>query len=98
MPILDSLESCLKNENNRNEKNYIGIKLLYKMFLSILEKYSVKKIHVDKYSHLDPLKHEVISIIKNNIYDNKIFSVYQSGYMFHKNVIRYAKVAVLKIN
>ena len=98
LPMLDSFESCLENENNKNEKFYIGMNLLYKMLISILNKYDVKKIHIEKYSDFDPLKHEAISIIENKAHYNKILSVFQSGYILHDRVIRYAKVSILKIN
>ena len=96
LPILDSFESCLENENNKSEKFYTGINLLYKMLISILNKHYVKKIHIEKYSDFDPQKHEVISIIKNDKYDNKILSVFQTGYLLHDRVIRYSKVSILK--
>jgi len=98
LPILDSFDSCLENDNNKNEKIYTGINLLYKMLISVLNRHYVKKINVEKYSDFDPQKHEVISIIDNDKYDNKILSVFQSGYLLHNRVIRYSKVSILKIN
>jgi len=98
LPLLDSLESCLKNENNKNEKNYEGIKLFYKMFIPILDKHHVKKIDITKYTKLNPYKHEVISIIKDKKHDNKIASVFQTGYTLYDQIIRYARVSILKKN
>jgi len=96
LPIFDSFESYLENEKNKNEKNYTGIRLLYKMLISVLNKNNVKKIEIKKYTDFDPLKHEVISIIKHKIHDNKILSVFQSGYTLHDQIIRYSKVLILK--
>ncbi len=98
LPVLDSLESCLTNNDNKHKKDYDGTKLLYKMLLSILNKYYVTRMTVDKYKILDPFKHEVISIINDEIHDNKIESVYQNGYMLHNQIIRYAKVSIFKKN
>lgn len=96
LPMLDSFEACLENENNKNEKIYMGINLLYKMFLSVLNKHGVKKIHVEKYFDFNPSEHEVISMIENDKYENKILSVFQAGYILHERVIRYAKVSIFK--
>ncbi len=68
-----------------------------KMLISMLKKHDVKKIIIKKYDNIDPSKHEVISIINNKKYDNKIIAVFQSGYTLHEQVIRYAKVSILKV-
>ena len=96
LQILDSLESFIENENNKNNKNYFGNKLLYKMLIFILNKNNVKKIIIKKYSDFDPNKHEVITIVQNESYENKIFSIFQSGYMLNDQILRYAKVSLLK--
>ena len=96
LPVLDSLESCLENEKNKNEKFYIGLNLIYKMFFLILNKNGLKKIDVKKYTPFDPTKHEAISIINSDIHDNKILSVFQAGYTFNNQVIRYSKVSIFK--
>lgn len=96
LPVLDSLESCLENEKHKNEKFYIGLNLIYKMLFNALNKNGIQKIDVKKYTNFDPTKHEAISIINSDIYDNKILSVFQSGYMFHNQVIRYSKVSIFK--
>lgn len=98
LPILDSLESCLENENNKNHRIYIGIKLLYKMIILFLDRNNIKKMKINKYTKFDPTKHEVISTVNNNIHENKILSIFQSGYILHDQVIRYAKVSISKKN
>ena len=98
LPILDSLESCLKNNDNKNKKDYDGTKLLYKMLSSILNKNFLQKMIIKKHMELNPFEHEVISITKNKIYDNKIESILQNGYILHNQVIRYAKVSIFKKN
>jgi len=96
LPILDSFELCLNNKNENNDKIYEGLQLLYKMLISILNKYNVNKMEINKYTELDPSKHEVISIIKNEEYNNIIESVLQTGYTLHDQVLRYARVSIFK--
>lgn len=94
LPILDSLESCINNEKNKS--SHTGMLLLHKMFIKTLNKNDIKKIETKKYDDFDPIKHEAISIIKNNLYDNKISNIFQSGYMLQNHVIRYSKVSVFE--
>lgn len=94
LPVLDSIESCINNE--KIKANHTGMFLLYKMLIKILKNNEIEKIKIKKYEEFDPQKHEVISVIKSTIYDNKIFSVFQSGYKFQNQIIRYSKVCIFK--
>lgn len=94
LPLLDSLEACLKNTNIDNDRN--GIILFYKLLINMLEKHCVKKIDVKKYSDFDPSKHEVVSKVDDLIEDNKINVVLQSGYTLNDQVLRYSKVTIFK--
>lgn len=96
LPFIDGFELYLKNINNKSDPTNEGYQLLYKLILSILEKHNVKKMEIEKYTELDPTKHEVISIIQNDQYNNVIDSIFQDGYMLHDQVLRYAKVSILK--
>lgn len=96
LPLLDSFELCLNNVNQKNISDNEGFNLLYKMLVSILTKYNVKKMEINKYTDLDPAKHEVISTIANDDYNNVIESVFLSGYILHDQVLRYAKVSIFK--
>ena len=92
LPLLDSFEACLfKNEDsNKNE----DVSLFYKLLLNFFEKNDVRKIDVTEYSNFDPSKHEVVSTVENDVYDNVISSIFQSGYILHDQVLRYAKVSI----
>lgn len=95
LPLLDSFETCLDKKDNISFDSFF---LFYKMLLNIFEKYDVKKIDIKEYSHLDPSKHEVVSVVNNDVYDNVISSVLQPGYELHDHILRYAKVSILKKN
>ncbi|HIH2763518.1 MAG TPA: nucleotide exchange factor GrpE [Candidatus Azoamicus sp.] len=92
LPLLDSFEASLSKANNEDNVYF----LFYKLLLNILEKYNVKKINVKEYDLFDPSKHEVVSIVSNDIYDNIVSSVLQSGYELHDHVLRYVKVSIFK--
>ena len=94
IPLLDSLEACLKNNNIEHDRE--GIKIFYKMLNSVLEKYNVKKIATEINSEFDPLLHEVISVVENTEFDNKVNTVVQAGYVLYDQVLRYSKVTIFK--
>ncbi|HIH2763203.1 MAG TPA: nucleotide exchange factor GrpE [Candidatus Azoamicus sp.] len=108
LPLLDSFEASfisiktnVKTDVNINNNPNIGDNdnvyfLFYKLFLGVFEKHEVKKMNVNEYDFFDPSKHEVVSIINNEIYDNVIASVLQSGYELHDHVLRYAKISIFK--
>ena len=62
--------------------------------MNFFEKNDVRKIDVTEYSNFDPSKHEVVSTVENDVYDNVISSIFQSGYILHDQVLRYAKVSI----
>ncbi len=93
LPLLDSLEACL----NVKEANSVeDIVIFHKMLLSILHGFGLNKISVELYSEFDPLKHEAISFVSSDKYDNLISEVVQNGYMLHDQVIRYSKVNIFR--
>jgi len=95
--ILDSLEQGLNNKININDNDNKGIKLIQKMFIDTLKKYGINKIVIKDNTQFDPLKHEVISIIKNdNKNNNTIINILQNGYTLNEHVLKYAKVIISK--
>lgn len=96
LPLIDSFELCIKNF--KKEENIDGIFLIYKMLLTILEKYNLKKIDVKENDKFDSSKHEVVSVIyEENIKDDdSIKDIMQNGYVLNDRVIRYTKVSIIK--
>jgi len=92
LPLLDSFEACLGK--SENEKKNEDVKLFYKILLNFFENNNVRKIDVSEYSDFDPSKHEVVSTVKSDVYDNVVSSVFQPGYILHDQVLRYAKVSI----
>lgn len=96
LPLMDSLDSCLKNNNT--DKDREGLLIFQKMLKNIFIKNNVNVIDADYESDFDPLKHEVVSTLNDSNIDNKISEVLQTGYMLNDQVLRYAKVIVFKKN
>jgi len=93
IPILDSFDIALKNENNA-EKN--GLYMIYKQFLQVLESEGVRKLEAEG-KEFNPHYHEILMTeSRDGIDDNIVTEVIQEGYMQHEQVIRYAKVKVNK--
>ncbi len=98
--ILDNLESAIKISKNDKVNyliNYKGIKLTLKNFISILDKFGIKKLcnDIDKF---DPNYHQAMSIVYtyNKKEDNKIIEILQHGYIIHDRLLRPTMVKVLK--
>lgn len=96
LPLMDSLDSCLKNDNT--DKDREGLLIFQKMLKNIFLKNDVSVIEASCNSDFDPLKHEVVSTIYDSKFDNKISDVLQTGYMLNDKVLRYSKVIVFKKN
>lgn len=96
LPLMDSLDSCLKNDNT--DKDREGLLIFQKMLKNIFLSNNVNVIDAFCESDFDPLKHEVVATISNSEVDNKISEVLQTGYMLNDKVLRYSKVIVLKKN
>lgn len=94
LPLLDSLEACLNNKDEKNDRE--GLVIFYKMLLSVLNRYNVEKIDVESNFDFDPLKHEAISTVDSLEYDNKVSEVIQNGYTLFDQVLRYSKVIIFK--
>lgn len=94
LPLIDGLESRISG--NIAEVDREGLQIFYKMLLNLLEEYNVKKIDTEFDLDFDPLKHEVISVVEHDEYDNKINTVLQSGYTLYDQILRYSKVTIFK--
>lgn len=95
LPLVDSFEASMATSSNNNNDEDVYF-LFYKMLLNLFEKYNLIKIDVKEYDLFDPSKHEVVSTINDDVYDNVVASVLQSGYQLHDHVLRYVKVSIYK--
>jgi len=95
LPLLDTFDSAIKNNNNRNVIE--AIELIKIKFNSILKNEGIMPIQSIG-SHFDPFKHEAVMIEETNEpeKDNIVVEELQKGYMLHDKVLRHSKVKVAK--
>lgn len=98
LPVLDSFELALKNNNGENSeitKYQKGLELIYTQLYSTLENQGLKIINT-KNQKFDPYKHEVLMVKECDQEDDLIIQEFQKGYMIGENVIRHSKVMIAK--
>lgn len=92
LPVLDSFEMALKNNNDT------GLKTLFAQFYSVLESRGLKKVFPLN-ERFDPYRHEVLMQGNDkNKEDNIITEVFQAGYVLKNKIIRCAKVKINKVS
>jgi molecular chaperone GrpE len=90
VPILDSFEEALENEDESSSKD--GLESIYNQFLSVLKKEGLEEIKPKKGEQFDPKFHEAISA--QNTDTQEIVAVLQQGYKFKDKILRPARVKV----
>lgn len=88
LPIIDTLEQANQQLKDKS------IELVLKQFNDILKEEGVSEIEVEG-CDFNPEFHESIDVIEGS-QDNKVDKVYTKGYFFKDEVLRPAKVRVIK--
>lgn len=93
LPVKDSLEAALANENQSAENLKAGVELTLKQLTAAFEKSSLTEISPlgEKF---DPHRHQAISQVEAEGEPNTVLSVLQKGYALHDRVLRPALVVV----
>ncbi len=94
LEVVDNFERALKHMSQMEgcKEAYIGVEMIYKQLLKVLENHGVKPIEVDKFDH--NLCEAVATVPTDQVEENTILEVVQKGYMLHDKVLRPAKVVV----
>ncbi len=98
LPVLDSFELALKNNNTDNPeilKYRKGLELIYTQLFSSLEDEGLQIIDA-QHKKFDPYKHEVLMIRESDKDDDIVVEELQKGYTLNGFVIRHAKVVIAK--
>jgi molecular chaperone GrpE len=97
LPVKDSLEAALANENQTAEALKSGVELTLRQLVSAFEKSSLVEI-APLGEKFDPHKHQAISQLDapEGTEPNTVLSVLQKGYALHDRVVRPALVVVSK--
>ena len=97
VPVKDSLEAALANENQSAEAMKSGVELTLRQLVSAFEKSNLLEINPvgEKF---DPHRHQAISQIDapEGTEPNTVLTVLQKGYALHDRVVRPALVVVAK--
>ena len=97
LPVKDSLEAALANENQSAEALKAGVELTLRQLVAAFEKSSLAEINPlgEKF---DPHRHQAISQLDapEGEEPNTVLTVLQKGYALHDRVIRPALVVVAK--
>jgi molecular chaperone GrpE len=99
LPVLDDLEKALREgkKDEVNESFLLGVELIYKKLLDVLEKEGVRPIEVEG-KKFDPKYHEALATV--SIPDREDFDIVEEvrrGYLYHDEVLRPAQVRVNRI-
>jgi len=96
LTILDNFERALKSDVQEEEKSFReGIDLIYKQFLSMLEKKGVKPINIED-KKFDPRFHQAFATAQSaEIQEAQIDEEFQKGYTLNDRLLRPTLVKVL---
>jgi molecular chaperone GrpE len=97
--VLDNLERAIEHSGSVEDPEPIveGVRLVYKQFLSCLEKFGVKPIDASKGREFDPRYHQAIEYVEStDVAPGVILSEMLKGYTLKDRLLRPALVAVSK--
>jgi len=100
LPVLDSLEAALANENASPEALRDGVGITLRQFRSGLEKAQIRTIDPLPGERFDPHRHQAMAAVEAPLGEmrepNTIVVTMQKGYLLHDRVLRPALVTVAK--
>ena len=91
-----TLESLSKDEDEKVKNIVVGVEMVRKMFVGVLEQNGLEMVETEGKS-FDPNYHEAIGQQESeDREDGEIISVYQKGYILKGRLLRAAKVMIAK--
>lgn len=94
LPVKDSLEAALANQNASQEQWLEGVKLTLNQLGQALERNKVVAINPPAGTKFDPHQHQAISMVPAEQDANTVVTVLQKGYLIADRVLRPALVTV----
>jgi molecular chaperone GrpE len=95
LPVKDSLEAALANENQTLESLREGVELTLKQLISAFQNAGLRE-EDPAGQKFDPNRHQAIGAVEADAEPNTVVSVLQKGYLLNERVIRPAMVMVSK--
>ncbi|MBD3215412.1 MAG: nucleotide exchange factor GrpE [Candidatus Lokiarchaeota archaeon] len=90
LSLYDSFKSAVENEDTDEH-----IEQFYKQFMNIMKSMGAHPMHTEELQKFDYNKHEALSSLeRDDLPNNTIVDVIQDGWIYEKEVIRYAKVII----
>ena len=94
--VLDNFERALETRSKTKSKDLqMGIEMIYKQLLDILEKNGVKPIDLDEKSFNPHLHQAFMSEESEDVSEPTVSEVFQQGYTLHGRLLRPCLVKVL---
>ncbi|MCW3489318.1 nucleotide exchange factor GrpE [Dethiobacter alkaliphilus] len=94
LPVIDNLERA-KEAKGSEEALAAGVDLVYKQFMSILEKQGLSGIEACG-NEFDPNCHHAVMQVECDLPENEVAEELQKGYRLHDKVLRPSMVKVAK--
>ncbi len=96
LSVLDNFERALQSDTPDTEENFRdGVEMIYKMFVSVLEKQGIKHIKI-KNTKFDPHLHQAFSSEESaDVKEPMVSEEYQKGYTLHDRLLRPSLVKVV---
>lgn len=98
LSVVDNLERAIASaETNKDVDSLLeGVKLTYREILKVFQDFNVKPVEAEKQS-FDPNFHQAVTQKETNeVPENTVTDVLQTGYLLHDRLIRPAMVVVSK--
>jgi molecular chaperone GrpE len=98
LPVVDNLERAMASaENNQDIETLLkGVKLTHKEILKVFQDFNVKPVQAEN-QLFDPSFHQAVTQKETNeVPENTVTDVLQTGYLLHDRLIRPAMVVVSK--
>ncbi|MDZ7667795.1 MAG: nucleotide exchange factor GrpE [Desulfotignum sp.] len=98
LPVVDNLERAMVSAETNKDINSLleGVKLTHKEILKVFQDFNVKPVEAENQS-FDPNFHQAVTQKETNeVPENTVTDVLQTGYLLHDRLIRPAMVVVSK--
>ncbi len=98
LPVVDNLERALASAENNQDLDTLlkGVRLTHKEILKVFQDFNVKPVQAEN-QVFDPNFHQAVTQKETNeVPENTVTDVLQTGYLLHDRLIRPAMVVVSK--
>ena len=94
LPVRDSLEAAIANQNASSEQVIEGVHATLRQLVQALERNKVVEVNPPVGTRFDPHQHQAISVVPADQEPNTVVTVLQKGYSIADRVLRPALIMV----